>query len=33
VPAERVPVEVPDAAEPLDDGLDGLDQLPSVVGV
>jgi transcriptional regulator with XRE-family HTH domain len=27
---ERVPVDVPEAAEPLDDGLD---QLPSVVGV
>lgn len=37
VPAERVTVEVPSAAEPLedglDDGLDGLGQLPSVVGV
>jgi transcriptional regulator with XRE-family HTH domain len=37
VPAERVAVEVPSAAEPLedglDDGLDGLGQLPSVVGV
>jgi len=42
IPAERlagdrVPVEVPDAAESLDDGLDelddGLDQLPSPVGV
>ncbi len=33
VPGERVPVEVPDSTEPLDDGLDGFDQLPSVVGV
>jgi len=33
VPGERVPVEVPDSSEPLDDGLDGFDQLPSVVGV
>jgi transcriptional regulator with XRE-family HTH domain len=37
VPVERVAVEVPSAAEPLedglDDGLDGLGQLPSVVGV
>ena len=37
VPVERVTVEVPGAAEPLedglDDGLDGLGQLPSVVGV
>jgi len=32
-PAERAAVEVPEAAGPLDDGLDGLDQLPSVVGV
>jgi transcriptional regulator with XRE-family HTH domain len=31
VPAERVPAD--DSAQPLDDGLDGLDQLPSVVGV
>jgi transcriptional regulator with XRE-family HTH domain len=31
VPAERVPAQ--DSTEPLDDGLDGLDQLPSVVGV
>jgi transcriptional regulator with XRE-family HTH domain len=30
VPAERVD---PDAPERLDDGLDGLDQFPSVVGV
>jgi transcriptional regulator with XRE-family HTH domain len=38
IPAERVPVErggvdVPGAVGPLDDGLDGFDQLPSVVGV
>ena len=33
LPAERGGVEVPGAAGPLDDGLDGLDQLPSVVGV
>src|SRR5487761_1594268 len=37
-PGERLPVErggvnVPGASGPLDDGLDGLDQLPSVVGV
>jgi transcriptional regulator with XRE-family HTH domain len=31
-PGLRIP-EVPEAAAPLDDGLDGLDQLPSVVGV
>jgi transcriptional regulator with XRE-family HTH domain len=37
LPADRAPVEVPEAAEPLDDdlddGLDGLDKFPSVVGV
>jgi transcriptional regulator with XRE-family HTH domain len=33
VPAERVPVEVPGTAGPLDDGLDGLDQIPAGVGV
>ena len=42
IPSERLPVdrnqvEVPEAAEPLDDdlddGLDGLDKFPSVVGV
>ena len=33
LPAERGGVGVPEAAGPLDDGLDGLDQLPSVVGV
>jgi transcriptional regulator with XRE-family HTH domain len=38
IPGERLPVErggvnVPEASGPLDDGLDGLDQLPSVVGV
>jgi transcriptional regulator with XRE-family HTH domain len=36
LPADRVPVEVPESAEPLDDGLDGLDGLdqpPSLVGV
>jgi transcriptional regulator with XRE-family HTH domain len=33
VPGERVKVEVPDSTDPLDDGLDGFDQLPSVVGV
>jgi hypothetical protein len=38
IPGERLPVErggvnVPEAGGPLDDGLDGLDQLPSVVGV
>jgi transcriptional regulator with XRE-family HTH domain len=37
-PGERLPVgrggvNVPGAAGSLDDGLDGLDQLPSVVGV
>ena len=31
-PGLRIP-EVPEAAAPLDDGLDGLDHLPSVVGV
>jgi len=30
---ERGGVDVPGAADPLDDGLDGFDQLPSVVGV
>jgi transcriptional regulator with XRE-family HTH domain len=37
VPAERGPVEVPESSAPLDggldDGLDGLDQLPTPVGV
>ena len=34
LPVERAGVEVPEAAGPLDDeGLDGFDQLPSVVGV
>ena len=33
LPVERTAVEVPEAAGPLDDGLDGLDQLSSVVGV
>ena len=38
IPGERLPVErsgvtVSEATGPLDDGLDGLDQLPSVVGV
>lgn len=37
IPGERMPdrggVDVPGAAGPLDDGLDGFDQLPSVVGV
>jgi transcriptional regulator with XRE-family HTH domain len=38
IPGERVPVarggvDVPEAGGPLDDGLDGFDQLPSVVGV
>jgi hypothetical protein len=33
LPVERAAVEVPEAAGPLDDGLDGFDQLPSVVGV
>jgi transcriptional regulator with XRE-family HTH domain len=33
LPVERTAVEVPEAAGPMDDGLDGLDQLPSVVGV
>jgi transcriptional regulator with XRE-family HTH domain len=32
-PGLRVPVEVPDAAGPLDDGLDGFDQIPASVGV
>ena len=31
-PGLRIP-EVPEAAAPLDDGLDGLDHIPSVVGV
>ena len=31
-PGLRIP-EVPEAAPPLDDGLDGLDHIPSVVGV
>jgi transcriptional regulator with XRE-family HTH domain len=37
LPVDRTPVEIPEAAEPLDDdlddGLDGLDKFPSVVGV
>lgn len=38
IPAERLAVErsgvaVPETGGPLDDGLDGLDQIPSVVGV
>jgi transcriptional regulator with XRE-family HTH domain len=33
VPVERVSVEVPPGSQRLDDGLDGLDQIPSVVGV
>jgi transcriptional regulator with XRE-family HTH domain len=37
LPSDRAPVEIPEAAEPLDDdlddGLDGLDKFPSVVGV
>jgi transcriptional regulator with XRE-family HTH domain len=33
LPVERTAVEVPGAAGPMDDGLDGFDQLPSVVGV
>ena len=38
IPGERLPVErggvnVSGATSPLDDGLDGFDQLPSVVGV
>jgi transcriptional regulator with XRE-family HTH domain len=33
VAAERVSVKVSDAAGPLDDGLDGLDQIPAGVGV
>jgi transcriptional regulator with XRE-family HTH domain len=33
VPAERVSVKVSDATGPLDDGLDGLDQIPAGVGV
>jgi transcriptional regulator with XRE-family HTH domain len=37
LPVDRAPVEVPESAEPLDgdldDGLDGLDKFPSVVGV
>jgi transcriptional regulator with XRE-family HTH domain len=32
-PGERGGVGVSEAAGPLDDGLDGLDQFPSVVGV
>ena len=31
-PGLRIP-EVPESAAPLDDGLDGLDHIPSVVGV
>ena len=31
-PGLRIP-EVPEATAPLDDGLDGLDHIPSVVGV
>jgi transcriptional regulator with XRE-family HTH domain len=33
VPTERVSVQVPEGSGPLDDGLGGLDQIPSVVGV
>ena len=38
IPGERLPVErggadAPESSGPLDDGLDGFDQLPSVVGV
>ena len=33
MPVDRNGVEVPAAAGPLDDGLDGFDELPSVVGV
>jgi XRE family transcriptional regulator, stress-response regulator len=38
IPGERLPGEhrgagVPESSGPLDDGLDGFDQLPSVVGV
>ena len=33
LPVERAAVEVPESAGPLDDGLDGFDQLPTVVGV
>jgi transcriptional regulator with XRE-family HTH domain len=37
LPVDRSGVEIPEAAEPLDDdlddGLDGLDKFPSVVGV
>ncbi len=38
IPGERLPVErtsasVPGAAGPLDDGLDGLDKIPTPVGV
>jgi transcriptional regulator with XRE-family HTH domain len=32
-PGERGGVAVPGSSGPLDDGLDGFDQLPSVVGV
>jgi transcriptional regulator with XRE-family HTH domain len=32
-PGERGGVDVSETAGPLDDGLDGLDQFPSVVGV
>jgi transcriptional regulator with XRE-family HTH domain len=33
MPTDRVSVKVPEGARRLDDGLDGLDQVPSVVGV
>jgi transcriptional regulator with XRE-family HTH domain len=33
VPADRLPAAVPGASGPLDDGFDGLDQVPSMVGV
>src|ERR1700677_3439131 len=33
IPTDRISVEVPEGSGPLDDGLGGLDQIPSVVGV
>jgi transcriptional regulator with XRE-family HTH domain len=33
VPADRLPAAVPNASGPLDDGFDGLDQVPSMAGV
>jgi transcriptional regulator with XRE-family HTH domain len=33
IPTDRISVEVPERSGPLDDGLGGLDQIPSVVGV